>query len=107
MNWRAGVAKRDRPGTGVRPVHKEIEMKTVPKPKSLPWLARRAGVPDQMADALWRKALALAGAGHCAAAGPHRQAEAMQTLLRMLDHEGGQPAHGTGWRPLPHAAACQ
>jgi hypothetical protein len=92
---------------GIWPVLEEIEMKAVQTPKSLPWLARRAGVPEQVADALWRKALTLAGAGHSKDAGPCRQAEAMQTLLRMLGHEGGQPARGTSGRALPHAAVCQ
>jgi hypothetical protein len=82
-------------------------MNAVQKPKSLPWLARRAGVPDQVADALWRKALALAGVGRSQAAEPRRQAEAMQNLLRMLGHEGGQHAGGARRLQQEDAAVCQ
>lgn len=78
-------------------------MKTVQIPKSLPWLARRAGVPDQVADALWRKALALAGAGQSQAAESRRQAEAMQSLLRMLGCQGG----GASRIQRADAAVCQ
>lgn len=79
-------------------------MKTVQRPKSLPWLARRAGVPDHVADALWRKALALAGARQSQAAEPRRQAEAMQNLLRML---GCQHAGGASRTQQADAAVCQ
>ena len=82
-------------------------MKIVQKPKSLPWLARRAGVPDQVADTLWRKALALAGVGQSQAAEPRHQAEAMQYLLRMLSCEGVQHAGGAGRRQQANAAVCQ
>jgi hypothetical protein len=92
---------------GISPVLKEVVMKIVQRPKSLPWLARRAGVPDQVAEALWRKALALAGAGPSQAAEPRRQAEAMQNLLRMLDHEGGQHAGGASRLQQADAAVCQ
>jgi hypothetical protein len=91
-------------------MRKEIAMKTVQKPKSLPWLARRAGVPEQVADALWRKALALAGAGPSQAAEPRRQAEAMQNLLRMLGCQGGpggQHAGGASRIERADAAVCQ
>jgi hypothetical protein len=92
---------------GASPALKEIAMKTVQKPKSLPWLARRAGVPDQVADALWRKALALAGAGQSQAAEPRREAEAMQNLLRMLGHEGAQQSGGAGRLQPADVAVCQ
>jgi hypothetical protein len=92
---------------GASPVRKEIAMKTVQKPKSLPWLARRAGVPDHVAEALWRKALALAGVGPSQAAEPRHQAEAMQYLLRMLGHEGGQLAGGASRLQPAEAAVCQ
>jgi hypothetical protein len=82
-------------------------MKTVQKPKSLPWLARRAGVPDQVADTLWRRALALAGVGQSQAGEPRHQAEAMQYLLRMLGHEGGQFAGGASHLQQADAAVCQ
>jgi hypothetical protein len=65
-------------------VREENEMNTAYKPKSLPWLARRAGVPDHVADTLWNKALALAGAGNLRVADPGLQAQAMRYLLRML-----------------------
>ena len=82
-------------------------MKTVQKPKSLPWLARRAGVPDHVADALWRKALALAGIGQSQDAEPRRQADAMQTLLRLMDQERRQSARGTSRTPRVDAVVCQ
>ena len=82
-------------------------MKAIQKPKSLPWLARRAGVPDQVADALWRKALALAGAGQSEAVEPRREAEAMQNLLRMLGNEGGQQATVASRLYQADAAVCQ
>jgi hypothetical protein len=92
---------------GISPVLKEVVMKTVQRPKSLPWLARRAGVPDQVAEALWRKALALAGAGPSQTAEPRRQAEAMQNLLHMLKHEGDRHAGGASRLQRADAAVCQ
>ena len=82
-------------------------MKAIQKPKSLPWLARRAGVPDQVADALWHKALALAGVGHSRVAEPRRQAEAMQNLLCMLGHGNGESGCGASGSPPAHAALYQ
>jgi hypothetical protein len=109
MNCRAGVANSGRPGTGICRVPREIAMNAVPTPKSLPWLARRAGVPDHVADTLWREALALAGVGQSQAAEPRRQAEAMQTLLRLLGHKGRKPVGGAGAGVVApgRAAFCQ
>ena len=59
-------------------------MNTVEKPKSLPWLARKAGVSDHLVETLWNKALMLAGA-HAQGVESGRMAEAMQHLLQMLD----------------------
>jgi hypothetical protein len=41
-------------------------MKTVPDrpPKILPWLARKAGIPVELAEALWRQATQEAGHRH-------------------------------------------
>ena len=59
-------------------------MNTVEKPKSLPWLARKAGVSDHLVEMLWSKALVLAGA-NAQGVESRRTAEAMQHLLQMLD----------------------
>lgn len=59
-------------------------MKVMENPKSLPWLARKAGVSDRRVDTLWNKALAMADA-NTQVAPSRRMAEAMQHLLRMLD----------------------
>ena len=88
-------------------------MKTALKPKSLPWLARRAGLSDQAIDALWNKALAVAGMESGQAAEPRRQAVAMHYLLPMLGIRSGQQANGTGTGASAGAsfparvAACQ
>jgi hypothetical protein len=82
-------------------------MNAVLKPKSLPWLARRAGVADHVADTLWNKALTLAGTGNSKAAEPRRQAEAMRYLLRMLGFGGAGPACAEGVLLLANDAVCQ
>lgn len=82
-------------------------MKAVLKPKSLPWLARRAGVPDLVADRLWNKALLLVGLKNSQAPESRRQAEAMQVLLRMLGVSGGMPGFAPGKPALARAAVCQ
>lgn len=82
-------------------------MKAVHKPKSLPWLARRAGVSDHVADRLWNKALTLAGTSNCEAVEPRRQAEAVQYLLLMLGLGAGTPGFAAGKAALAHAAVCQ
>lgn len=79
-------------------------MRIAEKPKSLPWLARRAGVPDHLIDSLWNKALALAGLCMSQAADPRRQAEAMQYLLLMLGQANGKPAGAAGRSAAPRAA---
>ena len=107
MNCRAGPTEPRAPGTGRRPVSKEIEMKAIHKPKSLPWLARRAGVPDQVADTLWRKALALADPVNLQAAEPRRQAEAMRYLLLMLDFGAEGSARAADRFPPACDARCQ
>lgn len=82
-------------------------MNALNKPKSLPWLARRAGVSDHVADRLWNKALTLAGPNNSEAAEPRRQAEAMQYLLRMLGVRTGTHGCAAGKTALAHAALCQ
>lgn len=62
-------------------------MNPIEKPKSLPWLARKAGVSDHVAETLWNRALALAGAS-AQRAESQRVAEAMQHLLNMLERTG-------------------
>jgi hypothetical protein len=63
-------------------------MKPIEKPKSLPWLARKAGVSDHLVETLWNKALAMQGA-NAHVAEPRRMAQAMQHLLKMLDGGAG------------------
>ena len=62
-------------------------MKRLQNPKSLPWLARKAGVSDQTAQALWHEAVALASASGMRLSAPARMADAMQRLLVMLQAE--------------------
>lgn len=62
-------------------------MKRLQNPKSLPWLARKAGVSDQTAEALWHQAFALVSSGDAQTAEPARMADAMQRLLDLLDAE--------------------
>jgi len=59
------------------------------RPKILPWIARRNGVPLRRADELWRQALALADFRY----GPARQtsdywAYAMRTLNKLAACDG-------------------
>lgn len=59
------------------------------RPKILPWIARRNGVPLKRADELWRQALALADFKYW----PAREtsdylAYAMRTLNKLADCEG-------------------
>jgi len=82
-------------------------MNALIKPKSLPWLARRAGVPAQVADALWNKALKLAGNGNTAVAEPRRQAEAMRYLLLMLGSGTIDAGCHAGCQAPADAAVCQ
>jgi hypothetical protein len=74
-------------------------MNPMEKPKSLPWLARKAGVSDQLVETLWNRALALAGAS-AQGAESQRMAEAMQHLLKMLERtgmcRGFTPRHAAG-----------
>ena len=65
-------------------------MKRLQNPKSLPWLARKAGVSDQTAETLWREAFALASADDAQAAEPACMAHAMQRLIVLLDAEKHQ-----------------
>lgn len=62
-------------------------MKRLQNPKSLPWLARKAGVSDQTAEALWHQAFALASNYDAQSTEAARMADAMQRLLAMLDVE--------------------
>ena len=62
-------------------------MKRLQNPKSLPWLARKAGVSDQTAQALWHEAVALASNDEVQFLAPARMADAMQRLLVMLQAE--------------------
>jgi len=82
-------------------------MKAVHKPKSLPWLARRAGVSDHVADRLWNKAFTLAELNNSQASASRRQAEAMQYLLLMLGLSTGMPGFARGKSTLAYPAVCQ
>jgi hypothetical protein len=104
MNCRAGPAE---PGSGRHGLPKEIEMNSAYEPKSLPWLARRAGVADHVAGMLWSKALTLAGAGNLQVAEPRTQAEAMRYLLLMLGFGAGESTGAAGNLPPAYDAVCQ
>ena len=82
-------------------------MNVVQTPKLLPWLARRAGMPDHVVDTLWNKALALAGVGNYQAAEPRRQAEAMHYLLLLLRRGDNAPAWAAGRSHAAFDAVCQ
>lgn len=82
-------------------------MKAVYKPKVLPWLAYRAGMPGHVVDTMWGQALALAGVGHAEAIEPCRQAEALQYLMRMLNRASSISACRTGRAGPTLAAAVQ
>lgn len=82
-------------------------MNVVQKPKLLPWLARRAGMPDYVVDTLWKKALTLAGIESYQLAEPGRQAKAMHYLLLLLGRGESTPAVAAGRSHAALAAACQ
>ena len=82
-------------------------MKAVHTPKSLPWLARRARVSDQVADRLWNDALAMAGPDSPETAEPRRQAKAMQYLLLMLGLGTATCGFTAGTSALAYEAVCQ
>ena len=53
-------------------------------PKLLPWLARRAGMPNEQVELLWLKALRRSAQAAPNSLEPVRMAAAMQDLLAML-----------------------
>ena len=106
MNDRVVMSELSLRGAAFGRASTENAMKAVQKPKLLPWLAHRAGLPEHAVDVLWNQALALAGVGHFEAVEPRRQVEAMQylMLMLMLNHAGGMSASKTG-RAGPALAA--
>ena len=105
MNDRVVMSELSLRGAAFGRASTENAMKAVHKPKLLPWLAHRAGLPEHAVDVLWNQALALAGVGHFEAVEPRRQVEAMQYLMRMLNRAGGMSASKTG-RAEPALAAA-
>ena len=97
----------NRAGKGASRKNRQSEMNIAVKPKSLPWLARRAGMPDHRVETLWNKALALAGAARLECVDARRQAEAMRYLLLMLQQGSSKTAGAADRSPGPHAAALQ
>ena len=97
----------NRAGNGASRTNRESDMNIAGKPKSLPWLARRAGMPDQRVETLWNKALALAGAARLECVDARRQAEAMRYLLLMLQQGSSKTALAAERLPGPRAAALQ
>jgi hypothetical protein len=77
----------------------ETDVNAVSTPKSLPWLARQAGVPDHLVEMQWAEALAMAGASPSHAVGARCQAVAMQYLLLMLGCSDQKDAVGAGILP--------
>ena len=105
MNGRAIMSELSLRGAASGRASTENAMNAVQKPKLLPWLAHRAGLPEHAVDVLWNQALALAGVGHFEAVEPRRQVEAMQYLMRMLNRAGGMSASKTGGAEPALAAA--
>lgn len=85
MNYRAGTPEPGRHGTASTRMPVENAMTTMEKPKVLPWLAHRAGMPEHVVHGLWKKALASAGVDGTQSGKAHRQATAMHHLLLMLN----------------------
>ncbi|HEY5762869.1 MAG TPA: hypothetical protein VIS73_06650 [Rhodocyclaceae bacterium] len=81
-------------------------------PKLLPWLARRAGVSNELAHRLWRRAIqeaaAIAGSDHSA----EYHAVAIDRLLNLLEVESNGAANfetstsAWRWRHPQRMARC-
>lgn len=81
-------------------------MRTAPKtPKLLPWLARKAGIGDERAHALWRDAERWA-ARHANPGSSTYFKLAVDRLLELVAAESlRQDAASFGWRPWARAQA--
>jgi hypothetical protein len=77
-------------------------MEQLQKPKLLPWLGRKAGISDDCAEMLWKKAVALARSKKRQATESHYLAEAMQQMLALLEQEKAAQQHEP--RPSKFAA---
>jgi len=65
----------------------ETNTTTIKVPKSLPWHARRTGVPLEKATVLWQQALELAADETAQRDGPEYWLAANTHFLRLLDDE--------------------
>ncbi|MDP3638516.1 MAG: hypothetical protein U0989_07965 [Azonexus sp.] len=61
-------------------------------PKILPWIARKAGISDELALKLWRRALSEAEYLAGTAAGSEYWGLAIERFLWIVDDEVGSPA---------------
>lgn len=81
-------------------------------PKLLPWLARRSGVSDQLADRLWRRSAQEATAIADASDSADYHAIALDRLLNLLEVEANGTAdfepsrHAWMWRHTERMARC-
>lgn len=82
-------------------------------PKLLPWLARRAGVSDALAERLWRRATQEARAISGAADTSEYYAMSVDRLLNLLEVESNGDAnfepnnpHAWVWRHPQRMARC-
>jgi hypothetical protein len=81
-------------------------MTTTPKtPKLLPWLARKAGISDRRAEALWQEAARWAA--HRAAPGTaaYFQLAVDRLIERVAAESLREDADSFGWRPWARAQA--
>lgn len=81
-------------------------------PKLLPWLARRAGVSDALAERLWRRATQEASAIAGASDTPEYHAMSVDRILNLLEVESNGDAnfetdpHAWVWRHPQRMARC-
>lgn len=70
-------------------------------PKILPWIAKRAGISEQLATKLWRRATGEAALlnGNSKSSDYHRCS--VDRFLALVAEEAGAAAHGTGLTPAP------
>lgn len=79
-------------------------------PKLLPWLARKAGVSDALAEKLWRRAVGDAAEMADAASGPDFHRLAIERFMDLLEDEcckapDAAPCSGWYWRHQRRMAA--
>jgi hypothetical protein len=63
-------------------------------PKILPWIARKAGIEDELALSLWRRAASESANLYGCADSADYYAEAMSRFIDLVEEESGQPYPG-------------